>query len=351
MNQTARQPKATTGTDYDAIRRDLASAGHDPATQALLAWLIDTAEARRWPLYKLAADIGTSGTTLTRLIKGTYQASTDRVMGLIAAFRARCEARATVAEAQFVETTIAHKVWQAIDYAATYQEIVSVIGHSQWGKTTACEEYQRRRYAEGSDAVIIVRMPVIPSPTLLCSELCRALGITTRLTHAKAVEAIKRTVSSRHVLIIDECHQAATGRQRGINTIETLREIYDCTHCGMVLVGTNVWGRILDGRQLAEWQGVLGQTVLRGISVQLPPRLGYADMQAIWQSFGLANPDQTTLRVVQDIVGRYGLGRYVKRLRSAATAAARKGVTLEWTHVLAVHRQLEELAGGGRGDD
>lgn len=345
-NNTAPAQKQQPGTDYDALRRKLAAADHDPETAALLGWLIDTAEENKWAFYKLASDIGTSGTTLSRVVSGTYAANAERVMGQINAFRARWEARRTVADNKFVETAIARRIWQAIDYAITYQEIVSIVGNSQWGKTTACEEYQRRKFAEGSDAVIILRMPVNPAPSMLANMLCKALGVSVRLPYYRAMDALKKTISSRHCIILDEMHQAATGKQRGINTIELLREIYDDTRCGMVLVGTNVWGGILDGRQLKEWQGVLGQTLLRGINVTLPNKLGYKDMKAIWEGYGLGEPDKDALAVVKDIVTRYGLGRYVKRLRAAATAANRKGIAFEWGHFLAVHAQLEELAGG-----
>ena len=333
-------------TNYEAQLKKLHASDQDPETKALLEWLIATAEAEKWPLDKLAGDIGTSSTTLYKLFGGTFAGNTQRALGLISAFRGRYESRRSVADSVFVETGIAKKIWQAIDYAVTYQEIVSIVGNSQWGKTTAAIEYQKRKFSEGSDAVIILRMPVNPAPYTVARMLCKSVGLPKRMCFAECMDALKTTISSRHCIIVDEMHQAATGKIRGIHVIEMLREIYDCTRCGLVLIGTNVWGRILDGSYLKEWQGVLGQTMLRGINVTLPPVLGYADQRAIWEAYGLPEPDKATRAVVQEICSTAGLGRYVKRLRAAATAATRSGKSFSWTHFVSVHNQLEQLAGG-----
>lgn len=138
---------------------------------------------------------------------------------------------------------------------------------------------------------------------------------------------------------------------RGLKTIETLREIYDETHCGMALVGTDVWGKTLSGQSKngqvkwhgmpASWEGVLSQTILRGINIYLPKNITYADQQRVWQAFGLPDPDPATLKIVQEMVKQYGLGRYTKRMRSGATTARKAGKEFTWGYFVAVHKQLE----------
>lgn len=338
-----------TPTDYKALRDKLRAANYDPATYEKLARLLDVMEAARHSLGKVAPLIGISTTVLSRIIGGTYPADNARPLGLIESYLAKQADRRMVAEAAFVETEIAKRVWQAIDYSQTYQEIVSVIGKSQWGKTTAAEEYRRRKLAEGSEDVIILPMPVAPTPAKLAEALLEQLGVRTehRKPLAAATAECRANLSARHVIIVDEVHQAADAARTGIKCIDWLRwEIFDKVHCGLVLIGTDVWGGILKGNAMREWQGRLAQTALRGIDVNLPPRLGYSDERAIWQSFGLMeNPTDDVYAVLHGITSQYGLGRYVKRLRNAATAAARKGVPLTWGHVMAVHEQLEQLAG------
>lgn len=334
------------GTDYAELQRRLRAADYDPATTATLMWLLTEAEQNKWSMGRTAAEVGTSASTLSRVLRGGYAGRKENIIKLIAAYREKREARKTVAAVPFIETEMARKIWQAIDYSQTYGEIVSIIGNSQWGKTTAAEEYRRRKSAAGDDAVLYIRMPLNPTPSKLCAALLKELGLSPRGTVAACMEQLKATLSSRYIVIVDEAHQAATGTNtRGLQSIEFLRELYDVTHCALVLIGTNVWGRILDGKMLKEWAAILGQTVLRGINVTLPPRLGYTDEQAVWKSFGLPDPDADTYKVVQSITSVYGLGRYVKRMRAAATAANRSGVPFAWEHVMAVHEQLNQLAG------
>ena len=85
----------------------------------------------------------------------------------------------------------------------------------------------------------------------------------------------------------------------------------------MALVGTDVWGKTLSGQSKngqvkwhgmpASWEGVLSQTILRGINIYLPKNITYADQQRVWQAFGLPDPDPATLKIVQEMVKQYGL--------------------------------------------
>lgn len=345
MNNTTKKAM----TDYADLREKLRGANYDPATYAVLSRLLDHMQDKGLSLGKAAANMRLSSTVLSRVLSGKYAADIARPKGLIEAYLATADDRRTVAEGAFVETEVALRVWQAIEYAQTYQEIVSVVGKSQWGKTTAAVEYQRRKLEAGAEDVIILPMPVSPTPTKLAEALLEQLGVKAerRLPLSAATAACRAGLTANHVLIVDEVHQAADAGRTGMKCIDWLRwEIFDKVKCGLVLIGTDVWGGILKGNAMREWQGRLAQTALRGIDVYLPARLGYSDERAIWESYGLTQePEEAVYKVVHEITSRYGLGRYVKRLRNAATAAARKGVPLTWGHFLAVHEQLEQLAG------
>lgn len=352
-------PKQT--TPYADYRASVAGSGYDPKIQELLTWLLDTAEANNWSLTDIADKVRYNKVTIMRLLRGDYGATPDQVVASIADFRRQYNDRSWVESIPFVETAIARKVWAAIDYSRVYQEIVSIVGHSQWGKTTACTEYKRRKdeATPGKSKVILVRLPVMPSPSRMITLIAAQIGIGKRLTYDHMLERIKQYITPQHVLIVDESHQACMSRNRGLKTIETLREIYDECHCGLVLVGTKVWGDSLSGKSktTTNWDGYLSQTVLRGINVMLPKALGYDDKRAIWQACGLPDPSgkdpvqAAALKVVNKIVDQYGLGRYVKRMRAAATAARKAGKDYTWDDFLAVHRQLEQLAGTVEGGD
>lgn len=349
-------------TTYEKYRTIIATSGYSPVERDLLLWVCDTAETEKWSVDQLARNIGYSATVVGRVLSDKYSAQIDPVMDRIRSFRDKIVTKSFITDIPFVETPISKLVWQAIDYSINWSEIVSIIGNSQWGKTTAIEEYKRRRDRDAdSGNVIIIRMPVRPSILQVVNLLATAMGISKRLRFERTKERIKLQLTPRHVIIVDECHQASMGGIRGKDSIEILREIYDATKCGLVLVGTNVWGLSLNGNSgddksaikglPSNWDYVMKQTMLRGINVTLPPRLSYDDMQSIWTAFGFTDPNPETpaeaaaLKTVKNIVATHGLGRYVKRLRSAVTAANRSGAPVTWGHFLAVHKQLEQLAG------
>lgn len=338
--------KRPAGLNFEDVRAAISSY-YDPASAATLLWLAGVMEQEHLSLAAAATEVGVDSTTLTRILRGIYKADHTRVVQLVEAFRRRREERRQVVAAPFVETEIARTIWAAIDYAQMYQEPISIIGESQWGKTYAAEEFVRRQRAAGNDAFLLVRMPVAPTPMRVVEMLAAALGLRlpARRRFADGLAMLMRTLTARHVIIVDEMHQLSTAPRTGRVILELLREIYDTVHCGVVYIGTELWSSITHGRLFKEWGATWVQTDRRGLEINLPPVLGYKDMQALWASYGLPEPPKDVYAVVRGIVQRYGLGRYTKRLRGGATTAARQGAAFTWELFLAVHEQLEALAG------
>ena len=283
----------TTESLWDNYAASLAASGYDPRTKDLLAWLVATAKQERWTLKQTAETVGYSSSTLSKLFYESREAAPDQVVNSIANFRRRYNNKTWVAGIPFVDTDIFRKISQAFEYSVEYQEIVSLVGNPQIGKTWACEEYKRRKDIADRQAgcdtsrVVLVRIPTSPSALRVVNLIARELGLGQNLRYEKMVDRIKQTVTPSHLLIFDEVHQVCMTGARGLKTIETLREIYDETHCGMALVGTDVWGKTLSGQSKngqvkwhgmpASWEGVLSQTILRGINIYLPKNITYAD--------------------------------------------------------------------------
>lgn len=359
-NQQTKTTPTAPNALWDSYAETIATSGYDPLTKELLNWLIETGRTEKWTLTQASEKIGYSVSTLSKLLSDKRDGTQNQVVSSIAEFRRAYNANTLVADIPFVDTSCSERIMAAISYAREYQEIVSVVGNSQIGKTTACEEFKRRedfiaRQTGRESNVIFIRIPTAPSALRVTGMISNALGLGKKLRYEKMLDRIKQVITPRHVIICDEIHQVCMAAARGIKTIETLREIYDECRCGMVFVGTNVWGRTLDGKSShgtikwhgmpMSWEGILSQTILRGINVQLPGTLTYDDQKRVWESFGLSEPDKTALAVVQHIVANYGMGRYVKRMRAGATTAAKAGEPYTWRYFLAVHKQLETLAG------
>ena len=331
------------------LRAGLAAAGYDPAMEGTLARLLDVLQETNRSIASVATDIGISSTRLSRLLSGKYQADLGPSLGMVREFLRRFEEGRLVEPDHFVETETFNLIKNGIDYAVLYHQVVNIFGESQIGKTFAVEEYQARARAAGSDHVVFIRMASSPSPITMAEELCRELGLEPRRRLRDMRGALLSRISPRHVLIVDEIHQISLGNGlAGLRTVEFLREIHDLTHCGLVLIGTNVWRAVLTTTHSArkDWQGWLVQLQKRGPVINCPHHLSHKDTSALYTAYGLPEPDKDTLDVVRHLVLSQGIGVYAKRLQAAATAARAAGKKFAWQHFLAVHGQLEKLASG-----
>jgi len=159
-------------------------------------------------------------------------------------------------------------------------------------------------------------------------------------------DSVMKTLDDKTLVIIDEAHQAFTSYQKGsqIKVMELIREIYDRTHCGLVLVGTNVWRDELNqGKQCQ----LLEQLRRRGtIKIQLPSRPPKADLDRISKKFGLSPAEGDSAEVVKDMIHTSGLGMYVKFLQNASRIAARENKPLTWEHFVTGYDIIKKLSAG-----
>lgn len=215
-------------------------------------------------LAALGDAIDYSPTVVQRILSGTYGAGTDKVITSIYRYKSLYEARKETGDRPpYVQTSMAQRIWDAADYARVRQQIVSVIGLTQRGKTTAIREY-----AATKGATVLVRCPVSPSPGKMIRRMAQALGNTGTGNMDMYMDYLYRTITPQHLIVVDEIHQVILQeRKLGIRTVETLREIADECGCGMLLIGTKVWCDALN-RDL-NWKGVLEQIVKRGMTVAL----------------------------------------------------------------------------------
>lgn len=205
----------TTESLWDNYAASLAASGYDPRTKDLLAWLVATAKQEKWTLKQTAETVGYSPSTLSKLFYESREAAPDQVVNSIANFRRRYNNKTWVAGIPFVDTDIFRKISQAFEYSVEYQEIVSLVGNPQIGKTWACEEYKRRKDIADRQAgcdtsrVVLVRIPTSPSALRVVNLIARELNIGQNLRYEKMVDRIKQTVTPSHLLILTKCIRCA----------------------------------------------------------------------------------------------------------------------------------------------
>lgn len=321
----------------DQVRRQELTADHE----ALVWWFYGHCRTEGWDLKEAAAQIGKDSTTLYRVWTGKYGASLDNICQDIARYRRLAEERATRVKLDFVETSIWKVCDKVCNAALVTQTVAFIWGDSQIGKTTALEEYARRN---NHGQTKLVRMPASAGVQLFMKELAKACYVSPESCFEKLRERVLNAIDDKTLIIVDELHQAFTSYQSGsaIKVMEVIREIYDRTHCGMVLVGTNVLRDNLTTGRLA---AILEQLRRRGtIKVQLPAHPPKVDLDRIAKKFGLPPADGIALEVVKDMIHTSGLGMYIKFLSSAGMLANREGRKLTWDHFVQAHDIIARLS-------
>lgn len=290
------------------------------------------------------------------------QGSLERFCEAIEVLRRRIDETASRAST-FIETSLTRDVWRVCSKALKRQKLTFVFGPSQVGKTTALAEYAKRN---NHGETVFIRLSAGGSLVELMKELAFRLGISVQ---CKAVDLRRRIMESfdeRTLLVVDECHQALSGRSadRGVASLEFLREIWDRRRCGVVMCGTDVF------RDGLRTHPILKQLWLRGYRpLQLPSTPTQSQLAEFARAFGL-EPAQdknmaveissiddagekqvkrvtrNPLKLEGDVVTKFGLGRWVGILEDAADMAKENGTRMTWGRVIVAHEQWQQLEGG-----
>lgn len=294
-----------------------------------IARFLEEVERRGLSDAQAAERLGMSATTVSRVRRGIYEGDLAAVADK-AALALRLWAERDTQRRIFVETSIAQRIFTACDFALNRQTPAIVTGIPQIGKTSAFLEYARRSDA----AVRYFRMPAAANLGLFLEELADALGVAAKPCERR--RRILRALNDRTLLIVDELHELviSTSRAQTRRICEVLRELFDKTHCGLILCGTDVLTTDLFNGQDA---GLLDQIVQRAIEVRLPRRLPLADVAKVAAAHGLPVELPETLKsAVRDL----RMNRLVLISAMAAEAAAKRGVPPDWPLWLATKTAL-----------
>lgn len=307
-----------------------------------IAWLIALAKTERLSTGGLAKRTGIDAGTLSKVFNALYPAQLDSLCGRIDKFRTLYEARSAISKADFVKTALVKSIWEVCDTALVYQTIYPIWGASQIGKTVALEEYQK---AHNHGRTIYVRMPATGHLTAFLKELNRALFENASASGDALRDTPKRRINERNLLIIDELHQTVLGsdgkRRVREGTLEYLRELWDKTHCGMVLCGTNVFST---EAETGKSKAVISQLLRRGFpAMELPDLLPRGDMDEIARAYGLPPADHEVHDQRVTIVQKTGLRAYTNYLKGAARMADKQGKAITWRHFTSAYDILMNL--------
>lgn len=309
--------------------------------EGLVWWFFCHCKTEGYTLKEAGALIEKDSTAISRVWNGKYGASLDNICQDIARYRKLSEERATRVHLDFIETSIWRTIDKVCSAALVTQTVAFIWGDSQIGKTTALEEHARRN---NHGQTKLVRMPASAGVQLFMKELARACFVSPDSCFEKLRDRVLNAIDDRTLVIVDELHQAFTSYQSGsaIKVMEVIREIYDRTHCGLVLCGTNV---LRDNLTTGKLAAILEQLRRRGtIKVQLPKCPPKSDLDRIAKKFGLSPAVDIAAEVVKDQIHTSGLGMYIKFLQSAGMMANKEGRKLTWDHFVQAHDIIARLS-------
>ncbi len=307
----------------------------------LIWWFYCYCREQGLSLAEAGKEINKDTTTVHRIFNCTYGAKLDNICADLARYKRIILERAGQVRLDFVETSIAKIIWRACDGALITQSVAFIYGDPQIGKTVALEEYARRN---NHGQTKYIRMPASAGVQLFMKETARACFVSAFRSFEGMRDSVLNAVDDKTLIIIDEAHQCFLSYQKGsqIKVLELIREIYDRTHCGLVLCGTNVWRREIQEGKLAQ---MLEQLRRRGtIKIQLPSKPPKADLDRFAKKFGLPPAEDLALEVIKEMLHTSGLGMVVKYLQNAARMAARENKKLSWDHFVQAHDIIQKLS-------
>lgn len=273
---------------------------------------------------KAAEELGLSHRTLNAIENGIKHGDVDSQLNTLAEQQKRLAGvvRVEGVDLDHIPTAMARRIWAAADAAKSAHLCVTVCGKSQIGKTTAVEKY-KLMYPE---TTIFFRMPTRPTITTLVRELTEAAGLPKARNAWEGMTRLRAHLSPRHLIVADEVHLALTRRQ-GVDALDVLRELFDRCKCGLLLIVTDIGAREMTKGPFAER---LAQLERRGEWEILPETPTNKDVRAVWEAYGLPEPDAETQQQIGAMARSSCFGQYVHRLKLAASFAQQEGRTLTW---------------------
>ncbi len=328
-------PQRAPRADFETAIADLPDEQRD-----ILAFWYDYAATREISQRELARMIGVSDSAISQAFHNKYKAGLDNLCQRMLA--AKDNLPQAIANPHFIMTSLAKQMFTIFDEARALQTVMLVWGVKGIGKTVIGREYKRRN---NHGRTHYYRCSPGLSLNQFIQSLAAALGVSPkrRMSLLQTRQLIIRLLSAgQRLLIVDELHQLFLRDSRGCAVLicEFLREIYDVSECGLVLIGTRAMvSHLVEGTHA----DALEQLIDRGEDpVELPSKPTRSDAAAAISHYGLDPSfagETEAAAIVADIFARSGLRKLTRHLRAGAAFAARSGEPYQWRHFVAAQKR------------
>ena len=353
---TADDPSASSAIRTDASVRSVIDRAIDrgqitPDQGEQIFWLHGHSLSHNLTLPLLSRQTGISKATLSLLFSGKYPADDwTQIIARIIKYREQSDNLIKTADVGFIETTTAKLIFKLCKQALYDNMPAYIYGASQLGKTRALEEFVRRC---NSPAIKYLRCRSGMTKARLARLLGRACHLRNldRLSSADIIDGVVASLNNSSLLILDEFHMCLNTVKPDVSRqlVEFVREIFDLTHCGLVLCSTKVGlAAFEEGPNRLVFDQMRRRGILKVVLADVPP---VKDINDFARAFDLPCPHGDELAFIKSLIRVRGLGvfaSYLSNARRKIDAHNMKSpdepLTLDWSYFLKLAKGFEALS-------
>jgi DNA transposition AAA+ family ATPase len=345
--QTIPSPRLPTRPDLPTAADVRLALGKQNASEDIIGaalWLLDTADEHGLTTLTAIAkfakmDVG----TVSKFFRGQYTALaalTDRLLAL----RADFEARNAATEAPFVAgLSVVRDITTIAEIAFHTGQLALIWGKNQTGKTWALESIHRRTDRD----TLLFAIEEGGGTNATVANAADAAGIPSTKSSTEAWNRVRRRVTNRTLVMVDEFHQCFIGRSLRMATIEKVRRLHDRKKCPMLIVGTDIIKNMMEDERFTDFLGQIGNRSLLRLFIPTAPTA--ADLRLLYQAYGLPEPTGEPAKIAKDIATKNGIGLLTKYFRIARQIA--KDGKLTWKDFNSTYSTLLVYSTTGRKEE
>jgi DNA transposition AAA+ family ATPase len=260
----------------------------------------------------------------------------------------------------FKETRLAREIWNYCEKARKRQKIGFIFGDMSIGKSAAIDNIPNEQ-----GKIISVRMPTRGHLNHFLQAAARRLAMGDRQSVLDLSDRVIKSFTTEMLLIIDEADQCFSGVKTalGLSTLDFLRELWDRSRCGIVMIMDHAGrDKLLHGpdakRMKRLWRRRLPQLNLPAVPYEedlsmfaanygLPPapdetttvRITYFDLDGIEQK---REHKDNPLRLQQEFLraDSGGLTLWLDLLKEAHEMAKEQKRAITWGAVIKAHASM-----------
>jgi DNA transposition AAA+ family ATPase len=329
--------------DLQTVEKNLLDRGVAPELLEDVLWLVDHAQSRGLRNFsEIAKETAFSQATISKVFRGKYEADLTSFCGQVRHFRAMwTERQAYGVEPYVAELSVVKRISSFCKMIRKNGEIGMIWGRNQSGKTKAL-----KYVAEVELMTAYAKLPAGGGVIASMKAIARARGgISVRKSHEEMREILLARFNNLWLLLVDEFHQAVTGRTIKTVTVDRIREFNDDCGTPVVLCGTPV---VPDMMENARYKDFLGQISNRGVfRLQIPAVPTASDILLLVKAYGFeTEPAGEAALIVKAIAQEKGIGKLTKYFKAARSLATGAHCRVTWKHFLTTSDSADSWAKG-----